>query len=217
MTLRKAAGLLLALGLTLGLLGAGVSASFTDSAHADMAISVGTFDITLTSALGQVSADGDTVTYAAPTIARSDADSALFTFTVHNGGTMAAAIHVSATAVPTPFHDYLVSHPVADFSLPAGAAARSRPALPGPSSAWPTSATPSRSPTRSSLRRSAARIRTEPTGRAACPPRRLPMRGSAQVVTDATTRSFEAGQPGVTVRVPVMPSESWPASLQAKV
>ena len=85
-----------------------------------MAISVGTFDITLTSALGQVSADGDTVTYAAPTIARSDADSALFTFTVHNGGTMAAAIHVSATAVPTPFHDYLVSHPVADFSLPAG-------------------------------------------------------------------------------------------------
>ena len=120
MTLRKAAGLLLALGLTLGALGAGVAASFTDSTHADMAITVGTFDSTLSSAQGQVSADGDTVTYAAPTIDRSLADAALFTFTIHNNGTMAAAIHVSATAVPAPFHDYLGAHPVADFSLAAG-------------------------------------------------------------------------------------------------
>ena len=118
--LRKVAGAFLVLGLALGALGAGVAASFTDNAHADMSITVGTFDIVLTSAQGQVSNDGDTVTYGAPTIDRSGPDSALFKFTIHNQGSMAAVIHISATAVPAPFHDYLVAHPVANFMLDAG-------------------------------------------------------------------------------------------------
>jgi len=62
--MRKIAATLVALGLTLGLLGAGVSATFTDSASANQQINVGSFAIGLQSDTpgASVSPDGKTLT-----------------------------------------------------------------------------------------------------------------------------------------------------------
>jgi len=117
--MRKIAATLVALGLTLGLLGAGVSATFTDTASATMAVHVGTFDITMTSSQGTVSCpvgyDSCTVTYTAPEIQSSAAASAPLTFTVTSLGSIPAKIHVTATTPGAPFTDLLGS--VSDFTL----------------------------------------------------------------------------------------------------
>jgi hypothetical protein len=64
MSLRKVAGLLVAFGLTVGLIGAGVGATFTASATGNQTINVGTFKITLDSSTpgATVSPDGLTLT-----------------------------------------------------------------------------------------------------------------------------------------------------------
>ena len=116
MTLRKIAGLVAAFGLTLGLLGSGISATFTDQATAGMTIQVGTFDIDITSAQGTVS--GSIVTFSAPDIQSSAAGSAPFAFTVTSTGSIPALIHVISTSPAAPFTDKLGS--VADFTLTQG-------------------------------------------------------------------------------------------------
>ena len=120
MTLRKAAGLLVAAGLMLGLVGAGVSAVFTDSATATTTIHVGTFNIDISSsAPGVVTVDGTSVTYQCPDILSSVAGSCAFPFTITNTGTIPANITVSATTPPSPFSDMLGA--VAPFQLAGGA------------------------------------------------------------------------------------------------
>jgi predicted ribosomally synthesized peptide with SipW-like signal peptide len=124
MTLRKLAGLLVAFGLMLGLIGAGVSAQFTDNATAQMSVRVGTFDITLSSTQGTVSCplntfDSCTVTYTAPEIQSSAPASAPFSFTVTSNGTIPANITVSAVVTGGgPFSDSLGA--VAPFQLTNG-------------------------------------------------------------------------------------------------
>ncbi len=117
--MRKIATLLVALGLTLGLLGAGISATFTDNASATMTVQVGTFDISLASSQGTVDCPAGlgvcTVTYTAPDIMSSTAANAPLTFTVTSNGTIPAKIHVTATTPAAPFTDML--GPVADFTL----------------------------------------------------------------------------------------------------
>ena len=116
MTLRKIAAALAALGLVLGLVGAGVSATFQDTASAEMTIHVGTFDIEISSTQGSVV--GDTVTFHAPTIQSSAPGSAPFVFTVTSTGSIPALIHVAVTDPGTPFTDLL--GPLADFTLNQG-------------------------------------------------------------------------------------------------
>ncbi len=128
MTLRKIAGLLAAFGLTLGLIGAGVSATFTDGATAQMSVHVGTFNIDVTSEQGAVTCTPGqpgqetgaacTITYNAAEIQSSVASSASFVFTVTSTGTIPALIHVTATTPPAPFTDVLGA--VADFTLNQG-------------------------------------------------------------------------------------------------
>jgi predicted ribosomally synthesized peptide with SipW-like signal peptide len=105
MTLRKAAGLLIAAGLMIGLIGAGVSATFTDSATAVANISVGTFGIQVTSSTanavvdsssGQLGGWTHSVTLACPTIQSSAAGSCPLEFTVTNKGSMPATIVITA-------------------------------------------------------------------------------------------------------------------------
>ena len=67
MNLRKVAGLLVAGGLMVGLLGAGVGAQFTDSATATANVAVGTFGMSITAVApaggtAVVSLDGKSVT-----------------------------------------------------------------------------------------------------------------------------------------------------------
>jgi len=104
MGLRKAAGLLVAAGLAVGLIGAGVSAQFTDSAVATTTIHVGTFNIDISSsAPGVVQVDGTSVTYTCPDIQSSAAGSCSFPFTLTNTGSIPATIAISATVPASPF------------------------------------------------------------------------------------------------------------------
>jgi len=102
MSLRKIAGVLVGLGLIVGLMGAGIGATFTDTATATANISVGTFGISLSSTqgivtcpAGRLAPDGAcTIVYNAPTIQSSAPSSAPFSFTVTENGSMPALIHV---------------------------------------------------------------------------------------------------------------------------
>jgi len=116
MNTRRFATLLATAGLSLTLIGAGLGATFTDSATAGMTVEVGTFNIDITSAQGTVV--GNTVTYTVPTIQSSAAGSAPFTFTVTSTGSIPAQIHVTATSPAAPFVDMLPL--VADFTLNQG-------------------------------------------------------------------------------------------------
>jgi hypothetical protein len=120
MSLRKFASVLVGLGLVVGLMGAGIGASFTDSATATTSIHVGTFNIDISStAPGVVTVDGTSVTYTCPDIQSSAAGSCAFPFTITNTGSMAANITVSATTPASPFSDMLGA--VTPFSLAGGA------------------------------------------------------------------------------------------------
>ena len=123
--LRTAAVLLAAGGLGFGLVGAGVRASFSDSATATENIHVGTFGISVSSATPGavvVNAGGvHTVTYTAADIQSSAAASAPLAFTVTSTGTIPATIHVVKGAAPAaPFSDLMLANP-ADVILGNGA------------------------------------------------------------------------------------------------
>jgi hypothetical protein len=110
--------------LVLGLFGAGISATFSDSATAQMTVHVGTFNIDMTSAQGVVACSPGpapavcTVTYDAGTILSSAAGSKPFAFTVTSTGSIPALIQVAASSPAAPFADLLA--PTADFTLNQG-------------------------------------------------------------------------------------------------
>ena len=114
--MRKIAALLVALGLTLGLLGAGISATFTDTATAEVGVQVGTFGISISSAQGTVT--GSSVYYDAGFIQSSVAGSRAFTFTITNDESIPATISIVAT-VTGPAAFSAVAPPVS-FTLAQG-------------------------------------------------------------------------------------------------
>jgi len=110
MSVRKIAGLLMAFGLMVGLIGGGVSAAFTDQVTAVQHISVGTFSCTIvTPSDGLIAADGKSVLYTYPAIESSAPGTAPFSFTVANTGSMPAVLTVVESAVSAPFSNILVS------------------------------------------------------------------------------------------------------------
>jgi len=121
MTLRKMAGLLAALGLTIGLIGSGVGAAFTDQVTANQTINVGTLHCIISAAsAGTIAGDLKSVSYTAPTIMSSVAGSAPFSFTVQDTGSIAARVHVAVSSPAAPFSSILAA-PVPDVTLAAGA------------------------------------------------------------------------------------------------
>ena len=127
MSLRKIAGLLAGFALAVGLIGAGVSASFTDSVTAQQNINVGTFSCGITTAstgatFGAVDKLGyaHSVSYTAPTIGKSDAGQAPFSFTVQNTGSIPDVLTVATSAVTTPPWS-IIGAPFAPVALAAGA------------------------------------------------------------------------------------------------
>lgn len=111
-TARKIATIVAAGGLGLGLLGAGVGASFTDGATASQNVNVGTFGIQVSSTTpGAVtSTDGKTVTMTVPAIQGSAAGAAPLVFTVKDVGTAPATVTVVATKTgDATFTDSLVN------------------------------------------------------------------------------------------------------------
>lgn len=108
-------------GLGLGLIGAGVAATFTDAGTATQNVSVGTFGITVTSTSPNCVSGGSagawTVVCNEPTILSSAASSDPFSFVVTSTGTVPALIHVTKGAAPAaPFSDLMASNP-ADVTL----------------------------------------------------------------------------------------------------
>ncbi len=118
MTLRRLAAVVAALALTVGLIGAGVGASYSDSASAQQNVSIGTFGIEISSTVpgAVVSPDKHSVTFAAPMIVSSAASSVQFPFTVKSTGSVPVGIKISQTAPLAPFTSLLVA-PVADELL----------------------------------------------------------------------------------------------------
>lgn len=110
MSLRKVAGLLMAFGLVVGLVGAGVGANFTDSASAVANISVGTFGIAVSAPGGVVTNSGHTVTLTCATIQSSAAGSCPIDFTVTTTGTIPATVTVSSSdGFVAPWSDMFVN------------------------------------------------------------------------------------------------------------
>ncbi len=84
-------------GAAIGLIGAGVGATFTDSATATENISVGTFGIALsTTTVGAVVVDSHHVTFTCPTILSSAPGSCPLSFTVTSTGSIPATVTVSS-------------------------------------------------------------------------------------------------------------------------
>jgi hypothetical protein len=107
MSIRKIAGLAAGFALTVGLIGAGVGAQFTGQVSAIENVNVGTFGCTIDSQQGNVV--GDTVTYNAPTITSSAADSAPFAFTVRSTGSIPAQLQLTQTTPAAPFTSLLAN------------------------------------------------------------------------------------------------------------
>jgi predicted ribosomally synthesized peptide with SipW-like signal peptide len=110
MNLRKIAGLLVAGGLMVGLLGAGVGASFTDTATATTNITVGTFSLDVTSTTsGAVVVNNDvtrvhTITYTCPTITSSAPGACPLQISLVNTGSIAITnVAVTWNTVGVPF------------------------------------------------------------------------------------------------------------------
>ena len=119
MSLKKVVGLLAGFALAVGLIGAGVGAVFTDSVTAKENINVGTFQCKIVDpSMGNVSADGKTLVYTAPTILSSAPGSAPFTFTVQNTGSIADVLTVATSPVSGPWS--IINAPFAPVSLAAG-------------------------------------------------------------------------------------------------
>lgn len=118
MTLRRLAAVFAALALTVGLIGAGVGASYSDSASAQQNVSIGTFGIEVSSTVpgAVVSPDKHSVTFAAPMIVSSAASSVQFPFTVKSTGSVPVNVKISQTAPLAPFTSLLVA-PVQDVLL----------------------------------------------------------------------------------------------------
>jgi predicted ribosomally synthesized peptide with SipW-like signal peptide len=108
MSLRKIAGLLIAGGLAVGLIGSGVGAQFSDSVTAQQNISVGTFACLITNENGTPIAPGvKSVTFTSPEVLSSVAGTAPFNFTVSNNGSIPQYVQITATptaAIAAPFH-----------------------------------------------------------------------------------------------------------------
>ena len=109
MSVRKFAGLLMAFGLTVGLLGNGVGAAFTDTANAVANINVGTFNVDIsTTDPSAVTVDGTSVTITCPTIQSSAAGQCAFPFTITSTGSIPANVSIAVTTAPAaPFTDLL--------------------------------------------------------------------------------------------------------------
>ncbi len=123
MKLSKRTALFLATGAgALGLIGAGVGASFTASATANEGISVGTFGLVVASTTaGTISGDGLSVSYTVPAIQSSAAANAEFNITVKDTGSIAASnVHVAITTQTGDATFQSIALP-ADFNLAAGA------------------------------------------------------------------------------------------------
>jgi predicted ribosomally synthesized peptide with SipW-like signal peptide len=123
MSLRKMAGLFAGFALAVGLIGAGVSASFSDAVTAKENINVGTFQCKIIAATplaasDGIALDGKSVTYTAPTIMSSAAGSAPFSFTVENTGSIAARLTVSTSPVSAPWS--IINAPLPAATLAAG-------------------------------------------------------------------------------------------------
>ena len=97
MNLRKTAGLLMAFGLVIGLVGTGVGASFVDQVKATENIEVGTFGCEITAGDGTIAPDGASIDHNAGTITSSAAGNAPFTFTVKNFGSIDQQLMVTAS------------------------------------------------------------------------------------------------------------------------
>jgi predicted ribosomally synthesized peptide with SipW-like signal peptide len=115
MSLRKVAGLIAAFGLTVGLIGGGVSAAFTDQVTAVQHINVGTFGCAITSNTPGAVVNGTDLFYNAGPITSSAASSSLLDFTVTSTGSIPVVVKVSQTPLTTPFHSLLT--PPADVTL----------------------------------------------------------------------------------------------------
>jgi predicted ribosomally synthesized peptide with SipW-like signal peptide len=117
-SLRKAAALLGTLAVAVSLIGAGVSATFTDQVTAQEDINVGTFECRITEPVTPgaiIAGDAKSVTYTAPTIMSSDPGSAPFMFTVANTGSIPAVLTVTTSSVSAPFS--VIGYPFAPIAL----------------------------------------------------------------------------------------------------
>jgi predicted ribosomally synthesized peptide with SipW-like signal peptide len=109
----------MAFGLTVGLIGGGVGAAFTDQVTAAQNISVGTFQCQITSTTaGTIASGGKSLSFTAPDIMSDVAGSAPFAFVVTNKGSIPAVLQVSQNGVASPFSSLLVA-PVPAVTLAA--------------------------------------------------------------------------------------------------
>ena len=93
MNLRRTAAFVAAAGLTAGLVGAGVSASWTDSATAAGTFTVGTLHCAVSSTDPSAVVSGNSVTITAPPILSSAAGNYLTSMTVTNTGSITEVVH----------------------------------------------------------------------------------------------------------------------------
>jgi hypothetical protein len=111
MSVRKIAGLFAGFALATGLIGAGVGASFTDTATAVANVKVGTFGLSITSTTqgavvvntGSAGNDVHTVTFQCPPIQSSAPGTCPLQLTLTNTGTMPINVAVSWSTVAVPF------------------------------------------------------------------------------------------------------------------
>jgi hypothetical protein len=128
MSLKKLVVLFAALALAVGMIGNGVSAAFTGQVSAQQNVKVGTFGCqisTTTSGATLIGNNKDTVYYDAGEITSSAPSSLPLAFTVTSTGDIPVQLNITATPLPSPFHNLLTipSTPVvltsgqhADFS-----------------------------------------------------------------------------------------------------
>jgi hypothetical protein len=97
---RQIAGVLAGVGVGVSLLGAGVYASYTDSATATANVGVGSFGCQVSSPGGLVSSDGKSVTVNNPGILSSASGNAETTAMVTNTGSIPAVVHWTEAITP---------------------------------------------------------------------------------------------------------------------
>jgi len=97
MNIRKTGAALVALGLAFGLVGAGVSATFTDSASVVQGATVGSFGCTVSSTVpgAIVAPDKHSVAFTAPDIQGSGQSSVPFPFTITATGSIGVQVHLT--------------------------------------------------------------------------------------------------------------------------